>query len=194
MTDSNLPDHLTLRIEVHGDNGKTISSGRGEDVLKVASRNAQDSSSPWDDAFSKYEKKGLTDWPGDLIPEHIEVVTSKNSVPLYGYPALKDTGESVDLILCKSAAEAHKIHISGVKKMIEILLLQEFAWIERELKFTQQLKLLCVPFGGADSVKRSLIVSIHDYLLHFGSDAPRSKVQFENTIASARVKGQRYRI
>ena len=39
LSESNLPDHLALRIEVHDDKGKVISAGRGAAILKAVTRN-----------------------------------------------------------------------------------------------------------------------------------------------------------
>ncbi|NLG16091.1 MAG: ATP-dependent RNA helicase HrpA [Fibrobacter sp.] len=186
----NLPDHLALRIEVHDENGKVISAGRGAEVLKAATANILNTLPSGNDAFSKYEKRKLTGWPGDSLPDHIEAVRSYEGVPLYGYPALKDSGSSVDLILCKSSAEAQKTHPFGVKKLMEIFLTDEFAWIERDLKFTQQLKLLCAPLGGVESIKSSLIISLREFLLDFGTDVPRNKLQFEKIISDAHIKAR----
>ncbi|HON10815.1 MAG TPA: ATP-dependent RNA helicase HrpA [Chitinispirillaceae bacterium] len=188
LSESNLPDHLALRIEVHDDKGKVISAGRGAGILKAATRNAKGSLPGKNDAFSKYEKSGLTGWPGDSIPDHIEVIKPANGVPLYGYPALKDSGSAVDFVLCKSASEAQKTHLFGVKKLMEISLTDDFAWIEREIRFTQPLKLLCAPLGGVDRIRNSLIMSIREFLLDFGTDIPRNKLQFDKALSEAHNK------
>ena len=124
------------------------------------------------------------------MPEYVEVTTGKNSIPLLGYPALKKNDNSVDYVLCRSADDARIMHRDGVKKLMEIMLVKEFAWIERELKFSQNLKLLCVPFGGADLLRKSLLKSIHEYMLDYGAIAPRSREQFDSIIENARVKSK----
>lgn len=190
LNDSKLPNHLSMRIEVYADNGKVLSSGRGQDILKKAPEVNCSQSSEWDELFLKHQKVGLTDWTFDIIPEYIEVASKENSLPLYGYPALKDAGNSVDYILCKSKSAAQKIHSSGVKKLIEIALAQEFAWIEKELKFTQQLKLLCVPLGGADTVRKSLLDAIRKYLLDFGTDIPRTRGHYSEKLSEVLMKSK----
>lgn len=190
LAESKLPAHLSLRIEVQNDNGKVITAGRGSDILKNASRNSDGANTSWDKAFKQYEKKGVTEWCIGSMPEHIEVVTSSGSMPLYGFPALKEGEDSVDYVLCRSTRDAQQIHLRGVKKLMELNLVQEFAWIERDLKFSQQLRLLCSPFNGADIVKKTLLSSIREYLLDIGLNAPRTKEQFENIINKVRFSAK----
>ena len=118
---------------MHDDKGKVISAGRGAAILKAVTRNDKGSLSGKNDAFSKYEKSGLTGWPGDSIPDHIEVIRPANGVPLYGYPALKDSGSAVDFVLCKTASEAQKMHLSGVKKLMEFPLLMNLHGLNGKL-------------------------------------------------------------
>lgn len=190
LTSSKLPDHLSLRVEVQEDNGNVLVCGRGGAVLRDISRNLTRKDEPWEEAFRKHEKRGLTDWSIGSMPEYVEVTTGKNSIPLLGYPALKKNDNSVDYVLCRSADDARIMHRDGVKKLMEIMLVKEFAWIERELKFSQNLKLLCVPFGGADLLRKSLLKSIHEYMLDYGAIAPRSREQFDSIIENARVKSK----
>ncbi len=188
LANSKLPDHLCLRVEVQEDNGNVITCGRGGVVLRDISRNLVRKDEPWEEAYRKHEIKGLTDWIVGSIPEYVEVTTGKNSIPLLGYPALKRAENTIDYVLCRSVEDARVIHLDGVKKLLEIMLTNEFAWIERELKFPQNLKLLCVPFGGAELLKKSLLSSIHEFMLDYGTTAPRSREQFDSIIEKARVK------
>lgn len=190
LNNSNIPAHLSLRIEIQKDDGDVIMCGRGRSVLRDVSRDFTQANLPWEEAFSKFEKKGLTDWCIGSIPEHIEVTTAKGSIPLLGYPALKSTENSVDYILCKTASEAAKVHVSGIRKLMEIVLAMEFAWIDRELKFTPHLKLLCTPFGGAELIRKSLIELIREHLLDIGLIMPRDKQQFDNFLENIRSKSK----
>jgi hypothetical protein len=80
------------------------------------------------------------------------------------------------------------MHLSGVKKLMEISLTDEFAWIEREVRFSQQLRLLCASLGGVDRIRNSLIMSIREFLLDFGTDIPRNKLQFDKALSEAHNK------
>ena len=69
-------------------------------------------------------------------------------------------------------------------------MVREFAWIEQDLKFSKDLKLLCAPFGGADIFRESLLASIHEFLLDYGTTVPRTREQFDNIMENARVKSK----
>jgi len=190
LTASKLPDHLSLRVEVMEENGNVVTCGRGGAVLRGISRNLTRKDEPWEKDYRKHEKKGLSDWTIGSMPEYVEVTTEKNNIPLIGYPALKKNGDSVDYVLCRSAADARVVHRDGVKKLMELLLVREFAWIEQDLKFSKDLKLLCAPFGGADIFRESLLASIHEFLLDYGTTVPRTREQFDNIMENARVKSK----
>jgi len=190
LASSELPDHLSLRVEVCEDNGNVITCGRGGAVLRDISRNLALKDEPWEEAYRCHEKKGLTDWTIGSIPDYVEVTVGKNSIPLVGYPALKKNENSVDYVLCRSVEDARIMHLDGVKKLMEIMLIKEFAWIEQELKFSQNMKLLCAPFGTENHLRKSLLSSIRQFLLDYGTIAPRSREQFDSIMESARIKSK----
>ncbi|NLE02841.1 MAG: ATP-dependent RNA helicase HrpA, partial [Fibrobacter sp.] len=165
LRETTVPEYLQMRVEVCDRKGNVIASGRGANALQKIPEQKLNPDTRWQDAFKKHEKHGLTEWNFGTIPEQIDVIANSRGIPLYGYPALKDSGDTVDLLLFKSKDEAEKAHRCGVKKLIEIVLAQEFAWIERDCKFTPEIKLFCNPIGGADRIKTAIINSIREYLL-----------------------------
>jgi hypothetical protein len=76
------------------------------------------------------------------------------------------------------------MHAAGLRALLEIVLGPEFVWIERELKFTNQIKLLCSPFGGAEKVKSQLLLSVREYLLDVPTPPlPRTRAGFDELLA-----------
>ncbi len=194
LCEQNLPQHLSMRVELCDTAGNTIAAGRGGDMLKAMLKNKVQPDARWSDTFRRHEKHGLTEWNFGVLPEFIEAASSPKGIPkgipLYGYPALTDNDGSVDLRLFTSRFDAETAHRTGVKKLLETVLAGEFAWIERDVRFPQELKLLCSPIGGGDIVKNLLIRSIHESLLSYRTDSPRNKEQFEAIAENIRIQSK----
>jgi ATP-dependent helicase HrpA len=189
--------HLLLRVEIKNDKGAVVASGRGDTVLadtvqNVSNKKLSPRNSSWDSAFAKQEKYNLTEWNFGDLPESIKVVPVNSGLPIYAYPALVEDLESVNLIMVVSKDDADRIHRSGISKLLELALEQEFSWIEKDLRFDQPLKLLCVSLGGHETIKNILLDKIRAYLLTIPDPVPRTKTAFESLVSN--VKNQAKRI
>jgi ATP-dependent helicase HrpA len=183
-----LPPHLAVRIEIVGADGKTITASRETETLKQAMATATVSDARWEREVSRHERRDIVTWDFGDLPETIEVAAVKGSVPLFGYPALSGRGESIDVRVFPALAEAQTVHRSGVARLLERQLASEFAWIDRDCKFTKEIRLQCTPLGGADEVRRLLLDSIRSYILAYDGEPPRSAGAFNALIAEARKK------
>jgi ATP-dependent helicase HrpA len=195
-SEKKLPAHLSLKLEVHDDNGKIIEFGNAEELLdKLTGANMDNSDDQWNSYTKRFELSGLDRWGCGDLPEHIEVFSAKKGVPMYGYPALTcNDHDTVDLRVYKSAQEANNSHLKGVKKLLELIFTPEFAWMDRELKMGQQLKLACTTIGGAEKIHDMLFTMLKHYVLHMESPLPRTQHAFQSIIESKKnsIKGMGY--
>lgn len=187
-----LPDHLVMRIEVIDSDGKIVREGRGKSVFEssIPQRKSTFIDTNWANMIQKYELRGLREWSFGDLEDYVSLESSQNGMPLYGYQALKPVQDSVDLVLNSSQEQADETHKMGVKKLLEIVCVDEFSWIEREMKFSEHLRLLCIPLGGTKSVKEKLFGSICDYLLRLPDKVPRKKEQFEKLCVRIRKEAR----
>jgi len=186
LRETALPDHLSMRIEVVDQNGTALRSGRGHEVLSDLPQSTHKAARQYREAFAKHEKSGLTQWDFGTLPEHLEVVPSNGGVPLYGYFALDNVDGRVDLRLFGSKPEAQKAHRAGVIRLVETVLSTEFAWIERDLRITRELKLLCAAAGGAEALRDALLASVRNFLL----DVPQCGVRTQEEFSALAQKVQ----
>jgi ATP-dependent helicase HrpA len=189
--EAHLPDHLSMRLEICDADGKTVASGRGGALLKQSLSEKPVSGGEWSDAFREHERHGLTKWEIGDLPEYVTVKSSGKGIPLFGYPALVDNDTTVNLQFFPTAETALHAHRTGVKKLLEIICSPEFAWIERDVRLTPQLKLHCMPFGGSDAVRSRVLVSIRESLLSYPQPHPRTKEQFEAIAAAVREQAKK---
>ncbi len=180
--------HLKMRLEIHSKDGEIIARGREDEILESQkAMNSEATESPWDVAFRSFHRKNLNDWPDENLSEPVQIGSSQKGLAVKGYPALADNGDSIDLLLYPSQEESDRVHKAGVRKMVEIALLKDLAWTERELSFTSQTKLRCAPFGSPDIFKALLYKLICRSVLDF-STAPRNRSGYETLVEATRGK------
>ncbi|HEX2958422.1 MAG TPA: DUF3418 domain-containing protein, partial [Chitinispirillaceae bacterium] len=194
-SEKKLPAHLSLKLEVCDKNGKKIAYGAAENVLNGIKSGAESCQDQWSTLTKKYELYELVSWGCGTIPEHIELVSPKNGLPMYGYPALYcNDKNTVDLRVFKTGSEAQLVHVVGVEKLLELAFTAEFAWLERELRMEQSLKLLCSAVGGAQKIQEQLFAMLKKHILQASLPLPRSQNEFEKIVDLKRnqIKGMGY--
>ncbi|MDG5814943.1 ATP-dependent RNA helicase HrpA [Chitinispirillales bacterium ANBcel5] len=188
--------HLVAKVKVVDPKGKEIISGRGAEVItRCSDIDTRANASPLQKRFDSFRKVGIREWPDENLSEPIEIGSGDDGIPLKGYAALKaDKDDSVEYILCKTEKESDQIHRSGVQKLLEIAAAKDLSWLEKDLSFSRNLKLLCTPFGGPDLIKSQLYELICDYALSF-TKLPRTKQGFEQLLSDThnKLKGTGYR-
>ncbi|MCL2218724.1 MAG: ATP-dependent RNA helicase HrpA [Chitinispirillia bacterium] len=188
--------HLDLKIEVRDDDNNIVAKGRSGEVFSQMKGTVDDNStadktdSPWAGAFASYRKSGLTKWPEDDLSVPMDIGSpQKGGLPIRGYPALipNETGSdmSVDLVLFPSKPKSDIAHRCGVRLLLELALVKDLAWTERDISFSSQIKVMCSPFGTGDQFKEKLYGMICDSALDFDI-APRSEEKFNQLIAATK--------
>jgi ATP-dependent helicase HrpA len=185
--------HLDLKIEIRDDKDKIIAKGRSGDVFRqikdAAESLTEQSGSPWDGAFASYRKTGLAKWPPDDLSQPIDIGADKGGLAVRGYPALIPNEDpdalSVDLVLFPSKSKSDAAHRGGVRRLLELTIVKDLAWTERDLSLSSQIKMMCAPFGTGGAFKEKLYGMICGAALYFGN-APRSEEKFNDLVTKTR--------
>ncbi len=172
FSEEELPNHLRMRIKVVAENKKTLAIERNLQKLQKESHTKSVKRTVSETVYKKFEKQSIEQWDFGDIPERIEVVRSKKGYPLYGYPAVVPSKRCVDLKLFATSDEAAQNHPLGVKKLLQHQLQKEFAWLERDLRFSKLLKIESAPFGGESVCKKSLFKAIVNHVTMVPSPPP----------------------
>lgn len=142
----------------------------------------------WENNVKKWERKNLHEWDFEDIVDTVEVIGCFNGFPVYGYPCLKARENSVDLAVLASKDDSACIHSNGVKKLLELCLSKELAWLEKDLIFDKDFELLCSPFGKASLFKNNLITLIKNHCFGTEQYDIRTKSDFEKTLLLTKKK------
>ncbi|MDR0307909.1 MAG: ATP-dependent RNA helicase HrpA [Chitinispirillales bacterium] len=181
--------HLNLKLDVQDEKGKTIARGQGSVILKqMENLPAQNSGSPWEKTFNSYRKTGLANWPNDALNEPVDIGSQTSGISVRGYPALvPNDNSSIDLVLYPSKEQSDAAHKLGVTKLLEMSIGKDLSWAERDLSFSNQMKIFCSPFGKSEDFKQKLYEMICNNVLDF-SETPRTEDKFNTLILKTQEK------
>ncbi|HSJ02940.1 MAG TPA: ATP-dependent RNA helicase HrpA [Verrucomicrobium sp.] len=128
-----LPAHLQPRIEVVNQRKETIIAARDLQAIKATVRKQEVPSDAWDKAVRRLERYALTSWSFGDLPESV-VIEEINGVPVLGYPGLALRDGEADLRLYRKPQEAARSSPPAVRKLAELALGRDLAWLWKELK------------------------------------------------------------
>ena len=112
-----VPTHLILRYEVVDDDGDVVGVSRDLAALKREhGLNSADSFGAL--VGAEGQVSNLRDWSFGELPERAEYVLG--GVPISGYPAIIDEGESVGIRVLQDGVAAREAHQAGVRRLVRI--------------------------------------------------------------------------
>ncbi len=189
--ESCLPPNLRMRIDIRDNKNRSIQVSRDAGVLSRVQRNpGAHSEKHWAYLFASHERKNIRSADIGEVPEQIEVGATDQGIPLFGYPALTPAKDCVSLMLYSSKEEASAVHIRGVRALMELLLREEIAWLEKDLNPSKKLQLCCVSFGGKDRIREILLDKLKGYILAIAVPVPRSTKQLAKRLEKAKEKSR----
>ena len=146
-----LPPHLQPRVEVIDQKKQTVVAGRDLDSIRATVKKTEVRSDAWDKAVPRIEKYALPGWTFGDLPESV-LIEEVGGIPVLGYPGLCLRDGEVDIRLYRTQAEAAKASPPAVRKLAELALGKDIAWLARELR----------SFGNSSSAKPKSAASFSD--------------------------------
>lgn len=128
-----LPAHLQPRLRVIDGGKKTVIEGRDIGIIQNNIQKSVPKSDAWASAQKAIERFALRTWSFGDLPAHV-VVEEVASVPVLGYPGLRLREGEVDLMLFKNEAARLEQSPAAVRRLAELAIGKDLAWLEKELK------------------------------------------------------------
>ena len=175
-----IPLHLQPRIRVLGKQGKTLAEGQGLAQLKQ-----QFSDSPAAATRVKVhalERTGLTDWDFGELPATVE---THDGIRLIRYPALRDEGDSVAVVLCDSEHKSQQITQHGLARLLMLRTAQQKNMILKQLGRVQSalgLKLITQHKAWLDHA----VLAAYRLSFRLNEQQIRTRADFESLLASGK--------
>ncbi len=187
-----LPDHLRMNFQLLDTRGRSIASGR--DLLDLK-RHHGDRAEVGHQGLdnSGLEREGLTDWTFGALQE--SMMLEQGGIRLMGFPALVDRGNSVDLRILDSQANAERATRGGLRRLFMLQLPREIRYLRRNLPGLQQLRLqyakAAAPPRGLNvpekqDLQQELVALIVDLCFIEGMPAVQNEALFRRRIDERR--------
>src|SRR6185436_12811821 len=199
---ADLPPHLLMNFSIVDEHGKEIGAGRDLPPLRshlgVKARRTFSAT-----ASAGFERKGLTSWDFEDLPEQIEV--DRGGRKLVGHPAIADEGKSVALTLLDTEAEADAATRKGLRRLFQLALPEQMKFLARSLPGFNELQLryalLREREGGkqdkggrhdkgevAERLREELITAICDRAFFVENEPVCNRKAFETRVAKGKTR------
>ena len=154
---ADLADHLRMNFKVMDERSEqVIIQGRDLNMLqKQCGSEAQKS-------FQKrpktdFERTGLTRWDFGDLPQQVIMPSKISGGKMYGFPAIRDDGNSVSLHLLDDPYHARRVTRWGLVRLFYLQLGQQIRSLERKLVIDKRTMLAYAPFGRRDMLLKEMI-------------------------------------
>jgi ATP-dependent helicase HrpA len=165
-----IPAHLRPRVEVIGNDLKTLGAGRDLNQLrqrleKETVKIAATADDPrWAEFTQRWEQFELTGWTFGDLPERL-LVSEAGPVPLYAWPGLANEGEGVSLRLFRSQEAARRASLSGIQRLVALALQKDLAWLHKDLRALSRFESLLANFCSVDELAAAAFENLQRYVL-----------------------------
>jgi ATP-dependent RNA helicase HrpA len=128
-----LPGHLHPRVEVLDQKKQTLFVGRDLSEIQASVKKQDVRSDAWEKTVPRVERHALKSWSFGDLPESI-VIEQVAGVEVRGYFGLAAREHEVDVRLYRTKEEAAQASPAAVRKLAEIALGKDIAWLWKELR------------------------------------------------------------
>ena len=176
-----LDKHLKMNFQVYGVEGELLFEGRNfqELLIKAADQPAGESQSA-STVSHKVTQSGLKKWQFGQLPQLVEEDQEFGMVR--AYPALVDQGESVDIQLFETPAEARQSQRKGVVRMIYLAIPQQIKYIKKLIKPDSSKILHYASFSNPEQLQEQLVDAVLQETFLAGHALPYEQSEFEKLI------------
>ena len=188
-----MPRHLRARIEIVGHDEKTLGAGRDLDQLRrqleqtPVKANAAKDSPAWLLAVQQWERFGLDGWSFGDLPERI-TVSEGPGLPLYGWPGVTAEDNLVNLRLFRSAETRQTASLAGVRRLVELAIHKDLAWLEKDLRGLSKFQALHALLGSVEELRESALENLKGHLLQLEPLPVLTQAQFQSAVTVARSR------
>lgn len=135
-----LPLYLQMNFKLVDDDGSLLDESR--DLSQLQEDWAREAAASFRQIpDSDYEQQGLTEWQFKDLPEHVTL--EQNGLEMTAYPALVDKGDSVDLTLMDTQAQAQQLTQFGMRRLFMLAQADAVKYLSKNLP---NLKQMCLHY------------------------------------------------
>jgi ATP-dependent helicase HrpA len=137
------------------------------------------------EATRKVEQSGYQAWEFGELPETLEI--QKGNQTLFGYPALVDRNDFVDLEVFDDLQEARKQHWQGLRRLFILANKETLKSLQKQLPGLRDLGLLFINIGSVEGlVEQILNLAVERALM--SDDLPVTAEQFKQRLQAGKPR------
>ncbi|MES2470356.1 MAG: ATP-dependent RNA helicase HrpA [Verrucomicrobiota bacterium] len=153
-----LPDYLRPRMEVMDRKQQVVASSRDLDTVRREGKEQAGDSVAWEAAVQKWGQE-VGAWSFGDLPESV-LVETVGGMQVHGWPGLAVSKEGkVSIRLCRTREEADRASPAAVRRLAELALTKDIAWLLKELK----------SLAATPAVKARQVIGFQDALSRVGT-------------------------
>ena len=170
-----LPPHLRMKVRVLDDGGRTVVESR--DLAAIREHLGDDSAPTAAYASSPWHRDGVTKWDFGALPEHVDLRVG--GLALTKYPAVVDAGQTVNLRLCDTVAEAQRLTRMGVLRLFALAEHRELKAQVKHLPQIERIRLFAAPLCKTQPIDDQLIDLLASRAFYQSDEVPCDSDSFE---------------
>ncbi len=166
-----VPPHLIPRLEIIGNDLKTIATGR--DLLQlrkqlesiaIAPPKTNEERPEWARARQRLERFDLREWGIGDLSEKI-LIHETGGLPVYAWPAIQVEDETVNLRLLKTQEASRTASLKGVRRLIELAIQRDLAWAAKDLRAMARYDTLAVTLCSSEELRDDALEHLRNHVL-----------------------------
>ena len=169
-----LPDYLRPRMEVMDSKQQVVAASRDLDTVRREGKELAGDSAAWQTAVQKWGQE-VNAWSFGDLPESV-LVETVGGMAVHGWPGLLLSKiAQVSVRLFRSREEAERGSPAAVRRLAELALAKDIAWLAKELK----------SLALAPVVKPKQVIGFQDALARVGTQLSKDDYQKSDVPALA---------
>jgi ATP-dependent helicase HrpA len=193
--ETQLPDHLRMRIALTDARGRVVKSSRDTAILNIGDI-GYSLSSEFQTVKQQWERSPIETWDFGDLSETV-IIPGPGGRQWTAYPALEDRGGTLALTVFDDAAQAQKAHIKGVRELLAHHFRSEIKFLRKNLELSAAFDPMARYFGGRKALDDQLVSRVIDDLMlkpvrtAEGFHAIIQKLEREGLAAQGQAKRER---
>ena len=164
-----VPAHLRPRIEIIGNDRKSLGSSRDLNELRQRLEQTRAKPAPddskWKRVAQRWEQFGLSAWTFGDLPERL-TISEAGPVPVYAWPGLQaDDSQGVNLRLFRRAELARQATLGGIQRLVELALSKDFAWLQKDLRALNRFAALTANLCPLEELEETALDNLRRHVL-----------------------------
>jgi ATP-dependent helicase HrpA len=142
-------------------------------------------SAPWRRAAEQWERFGVSGWTFGDLPERV-TISEGPGLPVYGWPAPAYEEGRINVRLFHNSDAAREAGAEGARRLLELALQKDLAWLEKDLRGLSRFEPLYAPVGDGEELRATALENLKKHILPQRSWTAYTVANFQAAVEQAK--------